>query len=287
MFELTPTFKKDNDPLPPPNDESMREAVKEFAKKVRVVIQTCNCPEYYAALKKLESPRIKDQEFTKPVKYPHQVLSIVVGTFADFDAAIIKTEQGSKCKNELEAVFNKDSIIFTSAKLLLGLGVCYGLQKNLKFADVLVGKEIDAAQIPKLAGTMETRAKLKEKPKSVQKLFCEDADMWDDFCVCEEPSKRIAKAFVGRLFSASVLINDPGVKQGLEDSAQQYLGGEMEGWAQIEYTPEHVKSIIIKGIVDFADGTKDKTWQLTAAMAAVDYAHFKLIKAGYINFDEI
>ena len=62
-------------------------------------------------------------------------------------------------------------------------------KKNLKFADVLVGKEIDAAQTPMLAsGAMETRAKLREMPKSVQKLFCEDADMWDDFCVCKEPS---------------------------------------------------------------------------------------------------
>ena len=61
----------------------------------------------------------------------------------------------------------------------------------------------------------------------------------------------------------------------------------MEGWAQIEYTPEQVKCIIIKGIADFADSTKDKTWQLTAAKAAVDYAHFKLKEAGYINFDEI
>ena len=50
----------------------------------------------------------------------------------------------------------------------------------------------------------------------------------------------------------------------------------MEGWAQIEYTPEGVECIIIKGIADFADGTKDKVWQLTAAMAAVDYAHYKL-----------
>ena len=177
------------------------------------------------------------------MKYPNQVLLIVVGTFANFDAAVIKTGQGSKCKNELEAVFNKDNVIFTSAKLLLGLGVSYGLKKDLKFADVLVGKEIDAAQTPKLApGTMETRAKLKEIPISVQKLFCENTNMWDDFCVCEEPSKRIAKAFIGRIFSASVLINDPGVKQGLEDSAQQYLGGEMEGWAQIEYTPDSTRA---------------------------------------------
>ena len=34
-------------------------------------------------------------------------------------------------------------MIFPSAELLLGLGICYGLKKNAaKFDDVLVGKEI-------------------------------------------------------------------------------------------------------------------------------------------------
>ena len=82
---------------------------------------------------------------------------------------------------------------------------------------------------------------------------------------------------VGRLASGSFLINDPGIKLGLEEPALRHLGGEMEGWTQIEYhTPEGVECIIIKGIADFADGTIYKVWQPAAAKAAVDYAHFKL-----------
>ena len=172
--------------------------------------------------------------------------------------------------------------VCTNAKLLLGLGVCYGLKNNfakhdLKFADVLVGKEIDAVLTPKFKsnGMMDPRGKVIETPRSVQKLFCNDADMWHNFIVCEKPSLRISKAFIGRLASGSFLINDPGVKQGLEEPALRCLGGEMEGWAQIEYT-QGVECIIIKGIADFADGSKDKVWQLTAAKAAVDYAHYKL-----------
>ena len=287
MFKLTGEFKKDTKPQSSPSDheESKRQAVKEFTTKVRVVIQTCNDAEYYAALEKLKPPRI--EEFTKPVKYPHPELKIVVGTFADIDAAIIKTDQGSDCIKELQTVF-KDNAIFTSAKLLLGLGVCYGLKKNyakhdLKFADVLVGREIGALPRPKFTGgTIETRGIPKPTPKIVQNLFCEDADTWNEFVVCKKPSKRIAKAFIGRLASGSILIDDPGVLQGLEDPALRYLGGEMEGWAQIEYTPEHVKSIIIKGIADFGDGAKDKIWQFTAAKAAVDYAHYMLTENGGI-----
>ena len=281
MFELTADFKKKNKALTPPSEESKKQAVKEFATNVNVVIQTCNPAEYYAALEKLKPPQIENQEFTKPVEYPHPELTIVVGTFAGVDAAVIKTEHGVKCKTDLEAVFEN---VCTNATLLLGLGVCYGLKKehDLKFADVLVGKKIEAIQTPKFGadGTMDTRGEVKVTPRSVQKMFCEDADTWDDFIVCEEPSKRIARAFIGCLASMSILINNPRVIQGLENSPDPYLGGEMEGWAQIEFTPERVECIIIKGIADFADGTKNKVWQLTAAKAAVDYAHYKLLERG-------
>ena len=53
----------------------------------------------------------------------------------------------------------------------------------------------------------------------------------------------------------------------------------MEGW--ILYThilKDHpnLEAIIIKGVADYADGKKDKQWQLTAAMAAASYTHFQL-----------
>ena len=274
LFELTTTFRNSYSPLPSPTEDSERQAVKEFATKVQVVIQTCNDAEYYAALEKLKPP---NQEFSKPVNYPHKWLTIVVGTFAGRDAAVIKTEQGANCLDELEAVFKKD-MIFPSAELLLGLGICYGLKKNAaKFADVLVGKEIDVIKAPKINpdGTMDPRGKVKVIPKSLQKLFCEDAKLWDGLTVSEEPNKRIAKVFVGRLASASILINNPSIQKGLETPD---IGGEMEAWALIECAPaEQVECITIKGIADFADGTKDKVWQLTAAMAAVEYAHHRLL----------
>ena len=266
-----------------PSEKSKRQAVIKFATSVEVVIQTCNPPEYYAALEKLKPPKIENQKFTKPVQYSHpdHDLTIAFGTFAGKNAAVIHTEQGVKCRTDLEAVFEK---VCTNATMLLGLGVCYGLKKehDLKFADVLVGKKIKAIQTPKFNpdGTMDPRGEDKVTSKSVQNLFCKDPDMWDDFIVCEKPSKRIARAFVGLLASVSILINDPRVIQGLKNSPDPYLGGEMEGWAQIEYAPKRVKCIIIKGIADFADGTKNKVWQLTAAKAAVDYAHCKLLEQG-------
>ena len=53
----------------------------------------------------------------------------------------------------------------------------------------------------------------------------------------------------------------------------------MEGWVLYTHIQKEfpkVHAIIIKGVADYGDGTKDKRWQLTAAMAAVHYAHFQL-----------
>ena len=254
-----------------PQTDSERQAVKDFSMKVQVVIQTCNEAEYYAALERLNSPRIENYNFDKPVDYPHSELSIVVGTFAGIDAAIIA--HGANYKAELETVFRD---VCTNAKLLLRLGVCFGLKFDLKFADVLVASEIGVSQLD--SDGLDPREEVQQVAPSMHKLFCRHPNTWDGIVVCKEPNDRIARVYVGRLFGA---INDPDSRQ--RRSSQEYLGREMEGWAPIEYTPE-IKSITIKGIASFVFA-EDTTWQLTAAKAAVDYAHHKLERAGYIDFD--
>ena len=43
-----------------------------------------------------------------------------------------------------------------------------------------------------------------------------------------------------------------------------------------EKEKRQVDFIVIKGVADFGDGSKDKAWQLTASLAAVNYAEHKL-----------
>ena len=275
---------KEIQPLPVPQTDFERQVVNEFTKNVRVVIQTCNEAEYYAALERLDPPQIENYNYNKPVQYPHSELSIVVGTFAGVDTAIIA--QGENFNAELETIF-KD--VFTSTKLLLGLGVCYGHANNsdnvdLRIADVVVASEIGVSQLDSDCGGTQEEQVHKVAP-SVYQLFCENPDTWDGMVVCEEPNKRTANVHVGLLFGASRII-EHSYLQKIEYPSRRYLGAELNGLSKIKYIPSEIKFITIKGITSYGDSIKYTKWELTAATAAVEYAHHKLERAtGYIDFD--
>ena len=261
--------------------------VESYIENVRIVIQTCNDAEYYAVLDLFEAPQIENTKFKKPVQYFHKEIQIVVGTFAGIDAAIVETDQGIESKEGLQAAVE----VFKSAKFLLGLGICYGIKGNsvgadLKFADVLVSEEIGISKRPKLkpAG-LDPRESFEMVKKVMKNIFCKrPMRSYTGIVVSDEPKQRTAKVYVGRMLSGPILMNDGDKLGPIKEEWRGYLGGEMEGWVQLEI-PE-VVSIVIKGIADFA-GSKNDKWQLTAAKAAVHYAHHKLKNYTYINFDQL
>ena len=205
--------------------------VKDFAKnEVRIVIQSCNDAEYRAALEMLKP----FQDFKAPVRYFDKELIIIVGIFAEQNTAIVRTAQGVECIEQLKRAFK----IFQNARLLLGLGICYGIKENfaksdLQFADVLVGSEIGISKTPKLQSEgLNPREKVKDVQQLVFNIFCKDSK-WDGITVCEVPEQRTAKVYVGRLCSASILMNDPDRMKKIKEPWRRYLGGEMEGWATV------------------------------------------------------
>ena len=79
-----------------------------------------------------------------------------------------------------------------------------------------------------------------------------------------------------RIQQPKPIINNHAIKHSLLQ--QGYIGGEMEGWALFKMQEKYprIESIIIKGISDYGDGTKDSEGnttqvkvKLTAAKAAV------------------
>ena len=264
--------------MPVPAEEDKKQALKAFADKVEVVIQCCNQRELYAVLEKTKAPQLGTEiSFEKSVRYPHMRF-IAVGTFACKKVAVIRTDQGNACREALVEVLS----IFKNAKLLLGLGVCAGFKNKL--GDVLVGVEIEAAENTKQSDEFEDdilpRGERKRAAESARTVF-QDPAGWDSF-PCTADDSRAAKVVFGCIFSSSLLLNKKKTCEALKKKSVGYIGLEMEGWVMFTTIREkfpNVASMIIKGISDLADGTKSDDWQLTAAKAAVDYAHFKLEEA--------
>ena len=280
-MKLIHVIQNECEPLKPSEDQY--EAVTDFADEVKVVIQSCNDAEYFAALEAIEPlPR-----FNKPVRYPNdENFTIVVGTFAGKNAAIVRTKQGNECREDLKTILPR----FKNAKMLLGVGVCMGIKHKL--GDVLVGKKIWLQEKIKVRqGKLELDGTCREAKQTVANVFCDTTAGWNQFECTDVPKgigakARVSEVFCGYILSSPGLWDDPDIKDGLECETLPLIGAEMEGWVLFKYIDENkdfefpkIESIIIKGICDYGDGTKDKVWQLTAAKAAVDYARFKLKNA--------
>ena len=115
--------------------------------------------------------------------------------------------------------------------------------------------------------------------QTMRNIFCDDTAGWKGFeCTATAEGStskpRTSLVFPSCILSSSALLNDKDIKQGLEKESQTLIGAEMEGWVLFTALKD-AESIIIKGISDYGDGKKADDWQLTAAKAAVDYAHFE------------
>ena len=115
-------------------DETTVKAVQLFATQVVVILHTCNANEYWAALERLEPPTKGDGSNIRdrPIIYPH--VGSVIGWFAGYRAAVMRTGQGNKCRDELATALTKS---FPNGKAIIGAGIAYTNNRKRKFADVL------------------------------------------------------------------------------------------------------------------------------------------------------
>jgi len=107
-------------------------------------------------------------------------------------------------------------------------------------------------------------------------MFCKNPIGWKLSCA---NTNWLAKVVSGLLVSGPLVFHDPGAMQRMQEQFKDAKGCEMEGWVLythiMKYNP-NLEAITIKGVADYADGEKDKRWQLTAAMAAASYTRFQL-----------
>ena len=229
----------------------------------------------------MEPPNITGLDVNRSVRYPFgddedDYPTIVLGMFAKRKAAIVWTKQAARCEADLKVACSR----FPNSKAIIAVGVCYGRdRKTVEFCDVLVSSQIVDLSVTKIDAEGEINLNcggIHNTNRVLRNTFCIDAVGWDFTCV--ETPKRKSKAVVGQLLSGPFWLNSEEDKKKLMKEFKDAKGGEMEGC--VLYTKDIAqRCIIIKGVSDYADGKKDKKWQLTAAMAAADYTHYMLEKS--------
>ena len=94
-----------------------------------------------------------------------------------------------------------------------------------------------------------------------------------------KPKKcRYSKVYAGTYASCPILMDNKSQRDKFRDAVPEVIGGEMEGGELLRFQKNRQIEgvIVIKGVVDYGDGTKAKGWQFTAAMAAFTYVKTKL-----------
>ena len=264
------------------------EKLMAFTSEVDVILHTVNDKEYQAAVTCMEPPDGFDtaiQNFPGP--------AMVVGMFADKKVALIKTKPGSKCREKID----KALMAFKNARYIISVGVCYAFNKHCyKLGDVLVSTKISDLADSKMTsrGTVENRGETINVEEFLSDTFCSDTMHNPEFKVTEE---RESEVYSGWFLSYPLVMEDMAARDKFHAAVPNAIGGEMEGGVLMQVRKEKNNNIqgivIIKGVVDYADGHRWKNWQFTASLAAVHYTWSKLnvvhlpVQGNYVQFAHV
>ena len=247
------------------------DGVQKFAQDVELLIQTVNDNETWAVLAYMEGPKFsEDQQLPRAVNFGKS--KVRLGMFSHHKAALIQTGMGANCEKKLFDALND----LPNVKGIIALGIAWG--RTGKLADVFVATQIVGWNEEKwLDGKLIARSRfyvpISEK---FQEVFADLPGQWRSFECAEKIKSSAQKALI---ISTAKLINDEKMRDQVIAQEPEAKGGEMEGHVLVQKIQKEKQGLhiaVIKGISDFADGNKHDEWQLTAAMAAVDYAKYML-----------
>ena len=270
--------------------ETTMKAVQLFARQVVLVLHTCNVNEYWAALERLEPPTAEDGGKIQDRSIIYPQVGSVIGLFAGYKAAVVRTGQGNKCRDELTTALTKS---YPNGKVVIGAGIAYANNQARKFADILISDQIENfVQYKIVDGKITNRGPREQIDSNVQRVFENPARDWTDMkhFTCTDDN-RTSVAHIGCIVSAPTLVQDELLKDQLMKHTPDCIGGEMEGWVLLELKRtlkgqhnKDIEVIVIKGVADYGDHTKGDHWQWTAAKAAMDCIHYCLNKSGGTEF---
>ena len=275
-------------------DEIAKNAVQLFARQVVLILHTCNPSEYWAALERLNPPTADDgsEIQDRPIIYPsttddrseiqdRPLIDSVIGCFAGYRAAVVKTAQGNEGSDVLTKSLTES---FPNAQVILEAGMAYASDQKCKLADVLISKECTV-----VGGEITSRHPHQQIDPNVMRVFKDAAKDWSDknsFTCAND--HRTSVAHIGCVVSAPTLAM---LREQLLH-APNSIGGEIEGWVLFELkktlkvqNEKDIEIIIINGVSEYQDLTMGDKWQWTAAKAIMDCIHYCLKRSGGTEFN--
>ena len=261
-------------------DETTKSEVELFAKQVVLIFHTCNQNEYWAALERLEPPTTEDQSKIqdRPIIYPQN--DSVVGCFAGYRAAVVRTEQGDKgCSNLTKALTES----FPNSQVIIAAGIACASDQKYKFADVFISEQCI------VASEITSHDPHQWIDPNVIRVFKDAAKDWSD-------KKSFTCANNNRTSVAHIccVVSAPTLKILREQlfHVPNCIGGEKKAWVLFELkktrkvqNEKDIEIIIINGVSEYQDLTLGDKWQWTAAKAAMDCIDYCLKRSGGTEFN--
>ena len=208
---------------------------------------------------------------TKLVQTTTNGVTFTVGRFGMYYVALIKTSPGTQGPNAATEKLER-ALAVVKPGFVISVGVCFGKDKNkLKFADIIVANVIND-YLHRYLGEDKDGIHVGARLLDV---FNQTAG----FELLRAPGDPV-QVIINPLVSGPNLIDNIDVKNELFQNFPDAEGGEMEGagiLSAVHAVPENrPEAIVIKAIVDWADGTKGKEWQPFAAHAAASYVLYHM-----------
>ena len=266
---------RNKDPKPTVQDQAKN--IERFMLEVVILLHTVKVEEMVAVYDRLKPPMDLDNTI---LYRTNNGIEVTLGVFGDHKAALICTSKGADCRHEIERALKS----LPGLQLIIAVGFAYGRRDKCKLGDVLVSTTVDGVSNFRIDTSGEIKideGDVRHTAMSMNTRSTFTKRIWS-FFVCSKDEKRESKIHCGVIISSPMLLNNRDVLQKIIAREERFIGGEMEGQELAQLISpkdgEHhkVDFIVIKGVGDYGDGTKEKDWQYTASLAAADYAEMRL-----------
>jgi len=267
-------FNATKEDIPLPNDEILKIKVLE---EVVVLLVTVSDIENLATRSYLQ-PLDGHKNIYKFSQYDIQQSETAIyyiGKYGACPTAIRKLPPSSEVLGGASSVPRMAYHRFPNLGAIIGVGVAYGVEKEVKMCDVLVSsKVINYDKGLAQDGGFIPRGEVINASPYLNELFSQPVSWPDDLMKkhLNDSGMPIPTIKSGLILSGPYLTDDPVMKELLsKDFASKAIGIEMEGAHLFAATQQTISNgIIVKAVCDFGDGKKSKEYQPTAALMAAN-----------------